>query len=83
MTGLCRGLAHILESETVNQAHVFGVHTATSAQYFVRQYPAKACSLYPVSHVRTHFEIRETVVLTGKLIPAFQKSCSCLFSSCA
>src|SRR5229473_1270425 len=46
MTGLCRGLAQILESEALNQAHVFGgSYGGLVAQYFVRQYPAKVSSL--------------------------------------
>lgn len=46
MTGLCEGIAHILEAESVNQAHVFGgSYGGLVAQYFVRLYPDKACSL--------------------------------------
>src|SRR4030095_8117258 len=58
MTGLCHGLAHILESEGVNQTHVFGgSYGGLVAQCFVRQYPAKARSLI-LSH---------TFVLSPKL----------------
>src|SRR6267143_6826859 len=40
VTGLCRGLAQILESEALNQAHVFGgSYGGLVAQYFVRQHP--------------------------------------------
>jgi pimeloyl-ACP methyl ester carboxylesterase len=46
MTGLCTGLAHILEKEAVNQAHVIGgSYGGLVAQYFVRQYPHQARSL--------------------------------------
>jgi pimeloyl-ACP methyl ester carboxylesterase len=46
MTGLCDGIAHILETESVNQAHVFGgSYGGLVAQYFVRKYPDKARSL--------------------------------------
>ena len=46
MTGLCDGIAHILETESVNQAHVLGgSYGGLVAQYFVRKYPDKARSL--------------------------------------
>jgi pimeloyl-ACP methyl ester carboxylesterase len=46
MTGLCDGIAHILETEGVNQAHVLGgSYGGFVAQYFVRKYPDKARSL--------------------------------------
>jgi len=60
MTGLCDGIAHILEAEGVNQAHVFGgSYGGLVAQYFVRKYPDKARSLI-LSH---------TVVM----VPIFEK----------
>jgi pimeloyl-ACP methyl ester carboxylesterase len=46
MTGLCDGIAHILETEGVNQADVLGgSYGGLVAQYFVRKYPDKARSL--------------------------------------
>jgi pimeloyl-ACP methyl ester carboxylesterase len=46
MIGLCDGIAHILETEGVNQAHVLGgSYGGLVAQYFVRKYPDKARSL--------------------------------------
>jgi len=46
MTGLCDGIAHILETEGVNQAHVLGgSYGGLVAQYFVRKYPDKTRSL--------------------------------------
>ena len=44
MTGLCDGIAHILETENVNQAHVLGgSYGGLVAQYFVRKHlPAGA-----------------------------------------
>ena len=46
MTGLCDGIAHILETETVNRANVLGgSYGGLVAQYFVRKYPDKARSL--------------------------------------
>ena len=46
MTGLCDGIAHILEAENINQVHVIGgSYGGLVAQYFVRKYKDKACSL--------------------------------------
>jgi pimeloyl-ACP methyl ester carboxylesterase len=46
MTGLCDGIAHILDTEGVNQAHVLGgSYGGLVAQYFVRKYPDKTRSL--------------------------------------
>jgi pimeloyl-ACP methyl ester carboxylesterase len=75
MTGLCRGLANILEMEGVNQAHVLGgSYGGLVAQYFVRQHPAKACSLI-LSHtfVLTP-KLAKPLWLAGKLLPAFPQS---------
>jgi len=74
MTGLCRGLAYVLESEGLNQAHVFGgSYGGLVAQYFVRQYPAKARSLI-LSHtfVLTP-KLAKPIWLVGKIFPAFPK----------
>ena len=74
MTGLCRGLAHILESEGLNQAHVFGgSYGGLVAQYFVRQYPDRARSLI-LSHtfVLTP-KLAKPIWLAGKIFPAFPK----------
>jgi pimeloyl-ACP methyl ester carboxylesterase len=71
---LCRGLAHILESEALNQVHVFGgSYGGLVAQYFVRQYPAKARSLI-LSHtfVLTP-KLAKPLWLAGKLFPALPK----------
>ncbi len=75
MKGLCRGLAHILETEALNQAHVLGgSYGGLVAQYFVRQYPAKARSLI-LSHtfVLTP-KYAKPLWLVGKLFPAFPRS---------
>src|SRR5882724_262236 len=72
MTGLCRGLAHILESEGLNQAHVFGgSYGGLVAQYFVRQYPSKVRSLI-LSHtfVLTP-KFAKPLWIAGKLFRAF------------
>ena len=58
MTALCAGLAHILETEALNQVHVIGgSYGGLVGQYFVRQYPQQTRSLI-LSH---------TFVLTPKL----------------
>ena len=72
MTGLCDGIANILESEAVNQAYVFGgSYGGLVAQYFVRQYPAQARSLI-LSHtfVLTP-KLAKPLWLAGKLFPVF------------
>ena len=72
MTGLCDGIAHILETEALNQAHVLGgSYGGLVAQYFVRQYPAKARSLV-LSHtfVLTPKHAKP-LWLAGKIFPAF------------
>jgi len=57
MSGLCDGIAHILETEGVNQAHVLGgSYGGLVAQYFVRKYPDKGRSLilshtFVVAHI--------------------------------
>jgi pimeloyl-ACP methyl ester carboxylesterase len=59
MTGLCDGMAHILETEGVNQAHVLGgSYGGLVAQYFVRKYPDKARSLI-LSHTFVASQIFE------------------------
>ena len=75
MSGLCDGLARILETEGVTQAHVFGgSYGGLVAQYFVRRHPAKVCSLI-LSHtflLTPKFE--KPLRIAGKLFPAFPRS---------
>jgi pimeloyl-ACP methyl ester carboxylesterase len=74
MSGLCEGIAQILETEGLNQAHVFGgSYGGLVAQYFARQYPDKTRSLI-LSHtfVLTP-KLAKPLWLTGKLFPAFPK----------
>jgi pimeloyl-ACP methyl ester carboxylesterase len=75
MTGLCRGLANILETEGVNQAHVLGgSYGGLVAQYFVRQYPAQASSLI-LSHTFVITpKLAKPLWLAGKLFRAFPQS---------
>jgi len=79
MTALCAGLAHILETEALNQAHVFGgSYGGLVAQYFVRQYPHHTRSLI-LSHT---FVLKPKLVkplwIAGKLFPMFPQK---LFAS--
>lgn len=75
MTGLCEGIAHILEAESINQVHVIGgSYGGLVAQYFVRLYPAKACSLV-LSHtflMTPKFEL--PLKIAGKLFSALPRS---------
>ena len=75
MTGLCRGLAYILESEAVNQAHVFGgSYGGLVAQYFVRQYAAKVRSLILAHTFVLSPKFAKPLWLAGKLFPALPQS---------
>ena len=74
MSGLCGGLSQILETEGLNQAHVFGgSYGGLVAQYFAREYPNKTRSLV-LSHtfVLTP-KLAKPLWLTGKLFPALPK----------
>ena len=74
MTALCRGLAHILETEALHQAHVFGgSYGGLVAQYFVRRYPQQTRSLI-LSHtfVLTP-KLAKPLWIAGKLFPMFPK----------
>jgi pimeloyl-ACP methyl ester carboxylesterase len=74
MSGLCGGIAQILETEGLNQVHVFGgSYGGLVAQYFVRQYPSKVRSLI-LSHtfVLTP-KLAKPLWLGGKLFPALPK----------
>jgi pimeloyl-ACP methyl ester carboxylesterase len=75
MKGLCEGIAHILETEALNQVHVLGgSYGGLVAQYFVRRYPAKSLSL-TLSHtfVLTP-KFAKPLWLACKLFPAFPQS---------
>jgi pimeloyl-ACP methyl ester carboxylesterase len=75
MTGLCEGIAHILETEGIDKVHVIGgSYGGLVAQYFIRQYPDKALSLI-LSHT---FVMNPTLKLPlkimGKLFPLLPRS---------
>src|SRR6266850_4488986 len=75
MTGLCRGLAHILKTEDLNLAHVLGgSYGGLVAQHFVRQYPAKARSLILSHTFVLSSKYAKPLWLAGKLFPAFPQS---------
>ena len=75
MTGLCEGIAHILQAEGINRVHVIGgSYGGLVAQYFVRKYPAKVCSLV-LSHtflMTPKFEM--PLKIAAKLFPALPRS---------
>ncbi|HEU0185364.1 MAG TPA: alpha/beta hydrolase [Blastocatellia bacterium] len=75
MTGLCDGVAHILEKERVNQAHVFGgSYGGLVAQYFVRKFPDKARNLI-LSHTFLMIPKGEAQLRIGnKLLLVFPRS---------
>jgi pimeloyl-ACP methyl ester carboxylesterase len=74
MKELCHGLAHILESEGLSQAHVFGgSYGGLVAQYFVRQYPDKARSLILSHTFVVTPRLAKPIWLAGKIFPAFPK----------
>ncbi|HEY6401566.1 MAG TPA: alpha/beta hydrolase [Blastocatellia bacterium] len=75
MTGLCDGIAHILEMERAHQAHVFGgSYGGLVAQYFVRKYPDKARNLI-LSHTSLMTPKVETPLRIGnKLLLVFPRS---------
>ena len=75
MRGLCEGIAHILESENLESAHVLGgSYGGLVAQHFVRQHPAKTLSLV-LSHtfVLTRKYVKP-LWLAGKLVPLIPQS---------
>lgn len=75
MTGLCEGIARILEAEGINQVHAIGgSYGGLVAQYFVRLYPAQVCSLV-LSHtflMTPKFE--KPLKILGRLFPALPRS---------
>lgn len=75
MTGLCEGIAHILETEGAAQVHVIGgSYGGLVAQYFVRKYPKQVCSLV-LSHtflMTPKFEM--PIKIAGKLFPVIPRS---------
>jgi pimeloyl-ACP methyl ester carboxylesterase len=75
ITGLGAGLARILEIETLNRCHVFGgSYGGLVAQYFVRQYPDKVCSLILSHTFVLNPNHRKLFWVAGKLFTALPQS---------
>jgi pimeloyl-ACP methyl ester carboxylesterase len=75
MTGLCKGISHILETQDLNQAHVFGgSYGGLVAQYFVRQYPGKARSLILSHTFVLSSKLAKPLRIVAKLVPVFPRS---------
>jgi pimeloyl-ACP methyl ester carboxylesterase len=75
MTGLCEGIANILAAEDVQRSHVIGgSYGGLVAQYFVRLFPERTCSLI-LSHtflVTPKLELPLKIV--GRLLPMLPSS---------
>lgn len=75
MTGLCEGIAHILETEGIGKAHVIGgSYGGLVAQYFVRQYPDKALSLILSHTFLMSPKLELPLKLMSKLFPLLPRS---------
>jgi pimeloyl-ACP methyl ester carboxylesterase len=75
MTGLCDGLARILEIEGVNQAHVLGgSYGGLVAQHFVRRHPCKVRSLILSHTFLLTPKYEKPLRVAGKLFPALPRS---------
>ena len=70
MTGLCEGIANILTAEGVNRAHVVGgSYGGLVAQYFVRMFPEKTCSLVLSHTFLVTPKLELPLKITGSLLP--------------
>jgi len=79
MTALCAGLARILETEALNQAHIMGgSYGGLVAQYFVRQYPYQSRSLILSHTFVLTSKLAKPLWIAGKLFPMFPQK---LFAS--
>ncbi len=75
MTGLCEGMAGILESESLKQVHVFGgSYGGLVAQYFVRQFPEMVRSLLLSHTFILTPKHTKPLWLVGKLFPLFPQN---------
>jgi len=75
MTSLCDGIAHVLEAEGVDQAHVLGgSYGGLVAQYFVRRYPSKVHSLILSHTFLLTPKYEKPLRIAGKLFPAMPRS---------
>lgn len=72
MGALCAGLAHILETEALNQAHVIGgSYGGLVAQYFVRRHPHQTRSLILSHTFALRPKLAKPLWIAGKLFPMF------------
>ena len=70
MTGLCEGIDNILAAEGVNRAHVIGgSYGGLVAQYFVRMFPERTCSLVLLHTFLVTPKLELPLKLTGWLLP--------------
>ena len=75
MTGLCEGIACILETEGIKQAHVIGgSYGGLVAQYFVRKYRDKAHSLILSHTFLMNPKLAKPLKIAGKLFSALPGS---------
>jgi pimeloyl-ACP methyl ester carboxylesterase len=75
MTGLCEGITCILEAEGVNQAHVLGgSYGGLVAQYFVRKFPDKVCSLVLSHTFLMNLKLAKPLKIASKLFPMLPQS---------
>jgi pimeloyl-ACP methyl ester carboxylesterase len=71
MSGLCGGIAQILEREGLNQVHVLGgSYGGLVAQYFARQYPDKVRGLVLSHTFVLKPKLAKPFWIAGKLFPA-------------
>jgi len=74
MSGLCAGIAQILEKEELNHAHVLGgSYGGLVAQYFARQYPDRTRSLVLSHTFVLSPKLAKPLWITGKLFPALPR----------
>ncbi|HEY5839028.1 MAG TPA: alpha/beta hydrolase, partial [Pyrinomonadaceae bacterium] len=74
MSGLCDGIAQILEKEGLNHAHVIGgSYGGLVAQYFARQYPNKTRSLVLSHTFVLSPKLAKPLWIAGKLFPTLPR----------
>jgi pimeloyl-ACP methyl ester carboxylesterase len=75
MTELCEGIAQILEAEGVRKVHLMGgSYGGLVAQYFVRLYPDKVCSLILSHTFVMKPNLGKPLKIAGKLFPLLPQS---------
>jgi pimeloyl-ACP methyl ester carboxylesterase len=75
MTGLCEGIARILEAENVDQAHVMGgSYGGLVAQHFVRRHPTKVQNLVLLHTFVLTQKLAKPLWIGGKVFGALPRS---------